>query len=174
MVNKVDHLRVKESCLYELLRGNWFITSLLPKTSQERIGPKNTFHFISDLLHCVHESNCLSCVLQGQSDLLRGAKMDTLDALRQLALACEACGLTSSSNSSSSNFSTAELHYSSQPLSGCRSDAGCHRWEGSDRVMTEDNRVEETWEPDRQRKKGVNSTSVDGELSISLSLYLVK
>uniref|UniRef100_A0A3Q3VQU2 Phosphoinositide phospholipase C n=1 Tax=Mola mola TaxID=94237 RepID=A0A3Q3VQU2_MOLML len=58
-------------------------------------------------------------VLKGQSDLLRGAKMDTLDALRQLALACEACGLTSSSNSSSSNFSTAELHYSSQPLSGC-------------------------------------------------------
>ncbi|KAM8748996.1 inactive phospholipase C-like protein 1 [Acanthopagrus schlegelii] len=55
-------------------------------------------------------------VLKGQCDLLRGAKMDSLDALRQLALACEACGLTSSSsssNSSSSNFSTAELHYSS-------------------------------------------------------------
>lgn len=63
-------------------------------------------------------------VLKGQSDLLRGAKMDSLDALRQLALACEACGLTSSSsssNSSSSNFSTAELHYSSHPLSGRRS-----------------------------------------------------
>uniref|UniRef100_A0A3B5B6L4 Phosphoinositide phospholipase C n=1 Tax=Stegastes partitus TaxID=144197 RepID=A0A3B5B6L4_9TELE len=59
-----------------------------------------------------------------QGDLLRGAKMDSLDALRQLALACEACGLTSSSsssNSSSSTFSTAELHYSSHPLSGRRS-----------------------------------------------------
>ncbi|GLD56594.1 inactive phospholipase C-like protein 1 [Lates japonicus] len=63
-------------------------------------------------------------VLKGQSDLLRGAKMDSLDALRQLALACEACGLTSSSsstNSSSSTFSAAELHYSSHPLSGRRS-----------------------------------------------------
>ncbi|XP_054471163.1 inactive phospholipase C-like protein 1 [Anoplopoma fimbria] len=65
-------------------------------------------------------------VLKGQSDLLRGAKMDSLDALRQLALACEACGLTSSSTSSSSNsssstFSTAELHYSSHPLPGRRS-----------------------------------------------------
>uniref|UniRef100_A0A3Q3LSV5 Phosphoinositide phospholipase C n=1 Tax=Mastacembelus armatus TaxID=205130 RepID=A0A3Q3LSV5_9TELE len=63
-------------------------------------------------------------VLKGQSDLLRGAKVDSLDALRQLALACEACGLTSSSsasNSSSSTFSTAELHYSSHPLSGRRS-----------------------------------------------------
>ncbi|XP_061579190.1 inactive phospholipase C-like protein 1 [Cololabis saira] len=60
-------------------------------------------------------------VLKGQSDLLRGAKMDSLDALRQLALACEACGLTSSSNSSSSNFSMAELHYSSHPTSGRRS-----------------------------------------------------
>ncbi|KAK5860639.1 hypothetical protein PBY51_022101 [Eleginops maclovinus] len=63
-------------------------------------------------------------VLKGQSDLLRGAKMDSLDALRQLALACEACGLTSSSssaNSSSSTFSTAELHYSSHPQSGRRS-----------------------------------------------------
>uniref|UniRef100_A0A3P8UAE3 Phosphoinositide phospholipase C n=1 Tax=Amphiprion percula TaxID=161767 RepID=A0A3P8UAE3_AMPPE len=62
-------------------------------------------------------------VLKGQSDLLRGAKLDSLDALRQLALACEACGLTSSSssNSSSSSFSTAELHYSSHPLSGRRS-----------------------------------------------------
>ncbi|KAF7216245.1 inactive phospholipase C-like protein 1 [Nothobranchius furzeri] len=50
-------------------------------------------------------------VLKGQSDLLRGAKMDSLDALRQLALACEACGLTSSCNSSSS-FSNAELHFS--------------------------------------------------------------
>ncbi|XP_072253650.1 inactive phospholipase C-like protein 1 isoform X2 [Leuresthes tenuis] len=59
-------------------------------------------------------------VLKGQSDLLRGAKMDSLDALRQLALACEACGLTSS-NSSSSSFSTAELHYSSHPSSGRRS-----------------------------------------------------
>lgn len=60
--------------------------------------------------------------LQGQSDLLRGAKLDSLDALRQLALACEACGLTSaSSNSSSSTFSTAELHYSSHPVSGRRS-----------------------------------------------------
>uniref|UniRef100_A0A673AR34 Phosphoinositide phospholipase C n=1 Tax=Sphaeramia orbicularis TaxID=375764 RepID=A0A673AR34_9TELE len=59
-------------------------------------------------------------VLKGQCDLLRGAKMDSLDALRQLALACEACGLTSS-NASSSTFSTAELHYSSHPLSGRRS-----------------------------------------------------
>uniref|UniRef100_A0A3Q3G765 Phosphoinositide phospholipase C n=1 Tax=Labrus bergylta TaxID=56723 RepID=A0A3Q3G765_9LABR len=59
-------------------------------------------------------------VLKGQSDLLRGAKMDSLDALRQLALACEACGLTSS-NSSSSTFSSAELHYTSHPLSGRRS-----------------------------------------------------
>lgn len=59
-------------------------------------------------------------VLKGQSDLLRGAKMDTLDALRQLALACEACGLTSSI-SSSSTFSTAELHYSCHPPSGRRS-----------------------------------------------------
>ncbi|XP_069579552.1 inactive phospholipase C-like protein 1 [Brachyistius frenatus] len=62
-------------------------------------------------------------VLKGQSDLLRGAKMDSLDALRQLALACEACGLTSSSSSSSSSstFSTAELRYSSHPPSGRRS-----------------------------------------------------
>lgn len=70
------------------------------------------------------QTHASSFVLQGQSDLLRGAKMDSLDALRQLALACEACGLTSSSsssNSSSSNFSTAELHYSSHPLSGRRS-----------------------------------------------------
>lgn len=36
-------------------------------------------------------------VLQGQTDLLRGAKLDALDAVRQLALACEVCGLTSSS-----------------------------------------------------------------------------
>uniref|UniRef100_A0A1A7XCD9 Phosphoinositide phospholipase C n=1 Tax=Iconisemion striatum TaxID=60296 RepID=A0A1A7XCD9_9TELE len=50
-------------------------------------------------------------VLKGQSDLLRGAKMDSLDALRQLALACEACGLTSSSCNSSSSFSNAELHF---------------------------------------------------------------
>ncbi|XP_037543068.1 inactive phospholipase C-like protein 1 [Nematolebias whitei] len=60
-------------------------------------------------------------VLKGQSDLLRGAKMDSLDALRQLALACEACGLTSSSPNSSSSFSTAELHYSSHPTPGRRS-----------------------------------------------------
>ncbi|KAI4789933.1 hypothetical protein KUCAC02_034938, partial [Chaenocephalus aceratus] len=59
-------------------------------------------------------------VLKGQSDLLRGAKMDSLDALRQLALACEACGLTSSI-SSSSTFSTAELHYSCHPPPGRRS-----------------------------------------------------
>ncbi|TNN61864.1 Inactive phospholipase C-like protein 1 [Liparis tanakae] len=58
-------------------------------------------------------------VLKGQSDLLRGAKMDSLDALRQLALACEACGLTSTS-SSSSTFSTAELQYSTHSLSGRR------------------------------------------------------
>lgn len=72
----------------------------------------------------VNPSNVSPYVPQGQSDLLRGAKMDSLDALRQLALACEACGLTSSSsstNSSSSTFSTAELHYSSHPLSGRRS-----------------------------------------------------
>lgn len=87
------------------------------------------------IIACITESNAIlppsalvemysPCVLQGQSDLLRGAKMDSLDALRQLALACEACGLTSSSsssNSSSSTFSTAELHYSSHPLSGRRS-----------------------------------------------------
>ncbi|KPP75010.1 inactive phospholipase C-like protein 1-like [Scleropages formosus] len=36
-------------------------------------------------------------VLKGQCDLLRGAKMDALDALRQLALACEACGLVAPS-----------------------------------------------------------------------------
>ncbi|XP_068602365.1 inactive phospholipase C-like protein 1 [Brachionichthys hirsutus] len=63
-------------------------------------------------------------VLKGQSDLLRGAKADSLDALRQLALACEACGLissSSSSSSSSSHFSTAKLHYSSHPQSGRRS-----------------------------------------------------
>ncbi len=72
---------------------------------------------------CLSQTHVSPCVLQGQSDLLRGAKMDSLDALRQLALACEACGLTSStsSNSSSSTFSTAELHYSSHPLSGRRS-----------------------------------------------------
>ncbi|KAG7463925.1 hypothetical protein MATL_G00181820 [Megalops atlanticus] len=35
-------------------------------------------------------------VLKGQCDLLRSAKADALDALRQLALACEACGLTAS------------------------------------------------------------------------------
>ncbi|XP_071374869.1 inactive phospholipase C-like protein 1 isoform X2 [Centroberyx affinis] len=59
-------------------------------------------------------------VLKGQCDLLRGAKMDSLDALRQLALACEACGLTSSSTTSSSSSSTAELHYASHPSSGRR------------------------------------------------------
>ncbi|XP_059356165.1 inactive phospholipase C-like protein 1 isoform X1 [Carassius carassius] len=32
-------------------------------------------------------------VLKGQCDLLRGAKLDALDSLRQLALACEASGL---------------------------------------------------------------------------------
>ncbi|KAJ8396304.1 hypothetical protein AAFF_G00018810 [Aldrovandia affinis] len=37
-------------------------------------------------------------VLKGQSDLLRGAKADALDALRQLALACEAFGLTAPLN----------------------------------------------------------------------------
>ncbi|KAM8855797.1 inactive phospholipase C-like protein 1 isoform 2-T2 [Spinachia spinachia] len=58
-------------------------------------------------------------VLKGQSDLLRGAKMDALDALRQLALACEACGLTS--DSSASAFSTAEPNHSSQPAPGRRS-----------------------------------------------------
>ncbi|KAM3862039.1 inactive phospholipase C-like protein 1 [Diretmus argenteus] len=59
-------------------------------------------------------------VLKGQCDLLRGAKMDSLDALRQLALACEACGLTPSSTTSSSSASTAELHYTSHPLAGRR------------------------------------------------------
>ncbi|KAM9710276.1 LOW QUALITY PROTEIN: inactive phospholipase C-like protein 1 [Menidia menidia] len=59
-------------------------------------------------------------VLKGQSDLLRGAKLDSLDALRQLALACEACGLTCSTPPPSS-FSTAELHYSSQPTPARRS-----------------------------------------------------
>ncbi|XP_076011684.1 inactive phospholipase C-like protein 1 [Genypterus blacodes] len=58
-------------------------------------------------------------VLKGQCDLLRGAKMDSLDALRQLALACEACALTSSSTSTST-FSTAELHYTSHPPAGRR------------------------------------------------------
>uniref|UniRef100_A0A3P9H0N5 Phosphoinositide phospholipase C n=1 Tax=Oryzias latipes TaxID=8090 RepID=A0A3P9H0N5_ORYLA len=60
-------------------------------------------------------------VLKGQSDLLRGAKVDSLDALRQLALACEACSLTSSSSSS---FSTAELHYTAHPTSSRRSSNG--------------------------------------------------
>uniref|UniRef100_G3P2U7 Phosphoinositide phospholipase C n=1 Tax=Gasterosteus aculeatus aculeatus TaxID=481459 RepID=G3P2U7_GASAC len=55
-------------------------------------------------------------VLKGQNDLLRGAQMDSLDALRQLALACEACGLASDPSAS------AELHRSSsQPPSGRRS-----------------------------------------------------
>ncbi|XP_048868648.1 inactive phospholipase C-like protein 1 [Brienomyrus brachyistius] len=36
-------------------------------------------------------------VLKGQCDLLRSAKVDALDALRQLALACEACGLAATS-----------------------------------------------------------------------------
>lgn len=62
----------------------------------------------------------ISCVPQGQSDLLRGAKMESLDALRQLALACEACGLTSSSSNINSS-SSAEIHYSSHPQSGRRS-----------------------------------------------------
>uniref|UniRef100_H2USZ3 Phosphoinositide phospholipase C n=1 Tax=Takifugu rubripes TaxID=31033 RepID=H2USZ3_TAKRU len=61
-------------------------------------------------------------VLKGQSDLLRGAKMDSLDSLRQLALACEACGLTSSSSSNSSSSSiSADHYYSSHPLPGRRS-----------------------------------------------------
>ncbi|XP_076857773.1 inactive phospholipase C-like protein 1 isoform X2 [Brachyhypopomus gauderio] len=37
-------------------------------------------------------------VLKGQCDLLRTAKIDALDALRQLVLACEACGLTLTSD----------------------------------------------------------------------------
>ncbi|XP_026073701.1 inactive phospholipase C-like protein 1 [Carassius auratus] len=37
-------------------------------------------------------------VLKGQCDLLRSAKMDALDTLRQLALACEASGLTLTSD----------------------------------------------------------------------------
>uniref|UniRef100_W5K3S9 Phosphoinositide phospholipase C n=1 Tax=Astyanax mexicanus TaxID=7994 RepID=W5K3S9_ASTMX len=37
-------------------------------------------------------------VLKGQCDLLRTAKVDALDALRQLVLACEACGLTVTSD----------------------------------------------------------------------------
>ncbi|XP_056892284.1 inactive phospholipase C-like protein 1 [Takifugu flavidus] len=61
-------------------------------------------------------------VLKGQSDLLRGAKMDSLDSLRQLALACEACGLTSSSSSNSSSSSiSADHYYSSHPFPGRRS-----------------------------------------------------
>lgn len=36
-------------------------------------------------------------VFQGQTDLLRGAKLEALDAVRQLTLACEASGLTSPS-----------------------------------------------------------------------------
>ncbi|XP_061826817.2 inactive phospholipase C-like protein 1 isoform X1 [Nerophis lumbriciformis] len=63
-------------------------------------------------------------VLKGQSDLLRGAKMDSLDALRQVALACEASGLTSPSSDSlrSATFSSAatELHFTSQASSGRR------------------------------------------------------
>lgn len=59
---------------------------------------------------------------QGQSDLLRGARMDSLDALRQVALACEASGLTNpSSNNSAATFSAAELHYTSHNFSGRRS-----------------------------------------------------
>lgn len=38
-----------------------------------------------------------SRVFQGQTDLLRGAKLEALDAVRQLTLACEASGLTSPS-----------------------------------------------------------------------------
>uniref|UniRef100_A0A3Q3DS66 Phosphoinositide phospholipase C n=1 Tax=Hippocampus comes TaxID=109280 RepID=A0A3Q3DS66_HIPCM len=61
-------------------------------------------------------------VLKGQSDLLRGAKMDSLDALRQVALACEASGLTHPpSNNSAATFSAAELHYTSHNFSGRRS-----------------------------------------------------
>ncbi|XP_051937703.1 inactive phospholipase C-like protein 1 [Hippocampus zosterae] len=61
-------------------------------------------------------------VLKGQSDLLRGAKIDSLDALRQVALACEASGLTCPpSNNSAATFSAAELHYTSHNFSGRRS-----------------------------------------------------
>lgn len=112
-----------------------------------------------NITQCQHESNrCFFSVLQGQSDLLRGAKMDSLDALRQLALACEACVLTSS-NSSSSTFSTAERHYSSHPLPACQSNTqGNGRiWctlpqakNGVDGVITKDTRVKESQKNSRR------------------------
>ncbi|MCI4378235.1 hypothetical protein PGIGA_G00213530 [Pangasianodon gigas] len=49
-------------------------------------------------------------VLKGQCDLLRSAKMDALDALRQLVLACEASGLTL----------TSELQYTPHSLTSRR------------------------------------------------------
>uniref|UniRef100_A0A4W4GSW2 Phosphoinositide phospholipase C n=1 Tax=Electrophorus electricus TaxID=8005 RepID=A0A4W4GSW2_ELEEL len=49
-------------------------------------------------------------VLKGQCDLLRTAKMDALDALRQLVLACEACGLAL----------TSELQYTPHSLTSRR------------------------------------------------------
>ncbi|KAK3543603.1 hypothetical protein QTP70_023951 [Hemibagrus guttatus] len=49
-------------------------------------------------------------VLKGQCDLLRSAKMDALDALRQLVLACEASGLTV----------TSELQYTPHNLTSRR------------------------------------------------------
>uniref|UniRef100_A0A8C1A8S2 Phosphoinositide phospholipase C n=2 Tax=Cyprinus carpio TaxID=7962 RepID=A0A8C1A8S2_CYPCA len=49
-------------------------------------------------------------VLKGQCDLLRGAKLDALDALRQLALACEASGL----------ILTSDGHYTPHGLSSRR------------------------------------------------------
>lgn len=44
-----------------------------------------------------HQFVPLPCVLQGQTDLLRGAKLEAVDAVRQLTLACEASGLAASS-----------------------------------------------------------------------------
>lgn len=49
-------------------------------------------------------------LFQGQCDLLRSAKMDALDALRQLVLACEASGLTL----------TSELQYTPHSLTSRR------------------------------------------------------
>ncbi|XP_014029003.2 inactive phospholipase C-like protein 1 [Salmo salar] len=56
-------------------------------------------------------------VLKGQCDLLRSAKIDSLDALRQLALACEACGLTSTTSSCTS-FGPSDLFYTSHSRRG--------------------------------------------------------
>ncbi|XP_077473169.1 inactive phospholipase C-like protein 1 isoform X2 [Stigmatopora argus] len=105
---------------------------------QERIAQvqKEGMQFHEDLSRLVEKEGMKGCklskavesftwnvtVLKGQSDLLRGAKMDSLDALRQVALACEACGLTSPPpNTSTATYTPAELHYIPHNLSARRS-----------------------------------------------------